>query len=56
MPKILEEHAKAVKANTVEEEMRKKSNATQDVSKLGDAKGPSEDEFLRFLKDKNFIR
>lgn len=56
LPKILEEHAKAVKANTVEEEMKKKSNATQDVSKLGDVKGPSEDEFLRFLKDKNFIR
>ena len=56
LPKILEEHAKAVKANTVEEEMRKKSNATQDVSKLGDAKGASEEEFRRFLKDNNFIR
>ena len=36
--------------------MRKKSNATTDAPKPGDAKGPSEDEFLRFLKDKNFIR
>lgn len=56
LPKILEEHAKAVKANTVEEEMRKKSNATQDVSKLGEVKGASEEEFRRFLKDNNFIR
>ena len=56
LPKILEEHAKAVKANTVEEEMKKKSNATTDAAKPGDVKGPSEDEFLRFLKDKNFIR
>lgn len=31
LPKILEEHAKAVKANTVEEEMKKKSNATPDT-------------------------
>lgn len=33
LPKILEEHAKAVRANTIEEEMKKKSNAGGDVKR-----------------------